>query len=128
MTEPVRVDKWLWAARFFKTRSKAREAIQGGKVQLNGTRVKPGRPLKPGDRLDIRRGEDEFRIEVVQVSPRRGPAEQARTLYVEDEESRLARESLAEQRRLQRQAAGNRERRPSKRERRQIVRFRRERG
>ena len=127
MTEPVRADKWLWAARFFKTRSLAREAIQGGKVQLNDNRVKPGRSLHPGDRLRIRRGEDEFNITVLELSSRRGPAAIAQTLYSEDPESRERRAALAEERRLQHQARSQRERRPDKKQRRQIIRFRQDR-
>ena len=98
MDKPVRVDKWLWAARFFKTRGKAREAITGGKVHLNGNRVKPGRALKPGDRLRIQRGLEEFDITVAIVTDRRGPAVEARELWREDEASRERREAAAEQR------------------------------
>ena len=92
MDKPIRIDKWLWAARFFKTRSLAREAISGGKVHLNGYRVKPGRALKPGDSLRVQRGEEEFTIVVVELSTRRGPAPVAQTLYEETEESRVRRE------------------------------------
>lgn len=123
MDTPVRLDKWLWAARFFKTRSLAREAISGGKVHLNGYRVKPGRALSPGDSLRIQRGEDEFIINVVECSTRRGPAANAQGLYQETEESRLKREQRAEQRKLERQKHASRERRPDKRQRRRLVRF-----
>ena len=123
MDSPVRLDKWLWAARFFKTRSVAREAISGGKVHLNGNRVKPGRPVTTGDELRIQRGEDEFIITIVEPSVRRGPATVARTLYEESEENRSRREKLAEERKLERQAHITRERRPDKRQRRRIVRF-----
>ena len=71
MSDSVRVDKWLWAARFFKTRALAREAVKGGKVQLDGHRVKPGRTLKSGDCLTIRRGEDDFLITVMDLGDRR---------------------------------------------------------
>ena len=121
--EPVRIDKWLWAARFFKTRGVAREAISGGKVHLNGQRVKPGRALSVGDQLSVQRGQDEYLIEVLELSSRRGPAAVAQTLYQESEDSRLKRERLAEQRKLEREAHAGRERRPDKRQRRRLVRF-----
>jgi len=123
MNSPVRIDKWLWAARFFKTRSKAREAISGGKVHLNGYRVKPGRALKPGDSLRIQRGVEEYTIEVVGLSTRRGPATVAQALYQETKESRDQREKLATQRKLEREQNATRERRPDKRQRRRLVRF-----
>jgi len=123
MNSPVRIDKWLWAARFFKTRSLARTAIAGGKVDLNGYRVKPGRALKPGDVVRIQRGEEEYTVEVNGLSTRRGPASIAQTLYSETEESRLKREQRAEQRKLEHQQNASRVRRPDKRQRRKLVRF-----
>lgn len=126
MNPIVRIDKWLWAARFFKTRSIARAAIQGGKVQVNGARTKPGRVLNAGDMLRIQRGEELLTVRVEGLTDRRGPAPEAQKLYVETEESRQRREALAEQRALQRAARGERERRPDKRQRRQIIRFRRD--
>ena len=124
MTEKkIRLDKWLWAARFFKTRALAREAISGGKVHLNGYRVKPGRALKPGDSLRIQRGEQEFVIEVLELSTRRGPATVAQLLYQETEESLIKREQLAAQKKLEREQNASRERRPDKRQRRRLVRF-----
>lgn len=123
MTEKVRIDKWLWAARFFKTRGLAREAIKGGKVQLGGTRVKPGRTLAAGDRLTIRRGEDEYEIIVKDLGDRRLSASLAQEKYAEDENSRARREAAAEQRKSDYQARADRQRRPDKRQRRQIVRF-----
>ena len=123
MNSPVRIDKWLWAARFFKTRSLAREAISGGKIHLNGYRVKPGRALKPGDSLRVQRGEEEYVIEVVELSTRRGPATIAQTLYQETEESRTQREKIATQRKLEREQNATRERRLDKRQRRRLVRF-----
>ncbi len=123
MNSPVRIDKWLWAARFFKTRSVAREAISGGKVHLNGYRVKPGRALKPGDSLRIQRGEQEYTINIVELSTRRGPATVAQTLYQETDESLTRREQLATQRKLEREQNATRERRPDKRQRRRLVRF-----
>ena len=123
MDTSVRLDKWLWAARFFKTRSVAREAVSGGKVHLNGNRAKPGRSLTPGDELRIQRGEEEYIITVVELSVRRGPAVVARSLYEESEENRSRREQLAEQRKLEHQQYATRERRPDKRQRRHLVRF-----
>ncbi|WP_291026716.1 S4 domain-containing protein [Hydrogenophaga sp.] len=120
----VRVDKWLWAARFFKTRGLAREAVSGGKVRLNGARVKPARGLGPGDRLSIQRGEDRFEITVREVTDRRGPASEAAALYHEDPASRHRREAAATERALQRAARAGRERRPDKRQRRRLIRFR----
>jgi len=126
MDTSVRLDKWLWAARFFKTRSVAREAVSGGKVHLNGNRAKPGRTLNIGDELRIQRGEEEYTITIVELSVRRGPASVARTLYEESEASCTKREQLAEQRKLEHQQHTTRERRPDKRQRRRIVRFKQE--
>ena len=123
MESSVRLDKWLWAARFFKTRSVAREAVSGGKVHLNGNRAKPGRTVNTGDELRIQRGEEEFVITIVDPSSRRGPATVARTLYEESDESRIKREKLAEERKLERQQNPPRERRPDKRQRRRVIRF-----
>lgn len=123
MDEPVRIDKWLWAARLFKTRSVAREAINGGKVHLNSQRVKPGRALNVGDQLSVQRGQDEYLIEVLDLSSRRGPTSVAQMLYQESEESRVKREKLAEQRKMEREEHAGRERRPDKRQRRKLVRF-----
>ena len=80
MTDSVRIDKWLWAARFYKTRSLAAQAVGGGKVQLNGARVKPARALKPGDELEIHKSGFEYQVRVVLLSGRRGPASVAQTL------------------------------------------------
>ena len=123
MTGEVRVDKWLWASRFFKTRSMAREAINGGKVQVNGARVKPGRILKLNDRLQVQRGEESFSITVLSLSNRRGPASEAAGLYAESEESRLQREAEAEKRKLQRAGDPNSARRPDKKQRRRLIQF-----
>ena len=123
MDSSVRLDKWLWAARFFKTRSVAREAVSGGKVHLNGNRAKPGRTINIGDELRIQRGEEEYIITIVEPSVHRGPATVARTLYEESEESRASREKLAEERKLKYQKNTAPERRPDKRQRRRIVRF-----
>src|SRR5450755_3933262 len=102
MSERVRIDKWLWAARFFKTRSLAAQAVEGGKARLNGERVKPAKDLKPGDELMIRIGEFEWTVTVVVLSERRGPAETARQLYKEDDVSQARRQAAIEVRKLQR--------------------------
>lgn len=122
----VRIDKWLWAARFFKTRAIARAAIQGGKVSVNGARTKPSKVLNAGDTVRIQRGEDIFTVTVLGITDRRGPAPEAQKLYRETEESRQRREALAEQRALQRSQHASREGRPDKRQRRKIISFRRE--
>ena len=121
----VRLDRWLWAARFFKTRSLAREAVSGGKIHLNGKRAKPARPLNIGDELRIQRGEVELIVTVLGLSSRRGPATVAQGLYEESEKNRERREKLAEERKLQYQqrVGGERERRPDKRQRRRLIRF-----
>ena len=123
--DSVRLDKWLWAARFFKTRSVAREAVSGGKVHLNGNRAKPSRTLNPGDELRIQRGEEELIVTVLELSSRRGPAAVAQTLYEESEENRTRREQLTEERRLQHQqrVGLERDQRPDKRQRRRLIRF-----
>lgn len=123
MSDKVRIDKWLWATRFFKTRSLARDAIKGGKVQLNGSRVKPGRTIESGNHLTIRRGDDEYSITVTDIGDRRVSAPLALLKYEEDESSRIRREALAEQRKAEHQARADRQRRPDKRQRREIIRF-----
>lgn len=123
MKDKVRIDKWLWAARFFKTRGLAREAIKGGKVQLNGTRVKPGRTLAEDDQLSIRRGDDEYLVLVRDLGDRRLSASLAQQKYEEDPASISRREASAEQRKLDYHARSDRQRRPDKRQRRQIVKF-----
>lgn len=123
--EEVRLDKWLWAARFFKTRSVAQQAIRGGKVEVNRHRAKPARGVQVGDQLEITKGEVRFRVRVDAVSDRRGPATQAQTLYTETEDSVRAREEAVERRRLERMAGGGApDQRPDKRQRRQIRKFR----
>lgn len=122
-SDKVRLDKWLWAARFFKTRALATEAINGGHVHLNGQRPKPSRPLQEGDELVIRKGQEEFHVLVRELSSRRGPATVAQQLYEETAESREKREALREQRRLERAAAPAPARRPDKKGRRKIIRF-----
>ena len=96
----IRIDKWLWAARFFKTRSLAQEAVELGRVRLAGQRLKPSRDVKPGDRLTVERGEERFEIFVEKISVVRGPAPVAQTLYRETEESREKRERASEMRKI----------------------------
>ncbi len=119
----IRADKWLWAARFFKTRSLAMQAINGGKVHVNGVRIKPARKLAIGDQLTITRGCYSFAITVEGLSQQRGPADSARSLYSESVESQQARSHLQQSRKLQGDATGKPARRPDKRARRQIHRF-----
>jgi ribosome-associated heat shock protein Hsp15 len=120
MTEMVRIDKWLWAARFFKTRSLAAQAVSGGKVQLNGLRVKPAIPVKPGDELEIHKSGFEYQVQIMGVSERRGPAAVAQTLYQESEQSVRRREALREQHRLAGASAPHPQHRPDKKARRQL--------
>lgn len=95
----VRLDIWLWAARFYKTRALAKQAIEGGKVEVQGQGVKPSRLLKTGESLRLRRGEDQFEVQVVGLSEKRGPAAAAQALYLESDESRETRLRLAAERR-----------------------------
>jgi ribosome-associated heat shock protein Hsp15 len=111
----VRADKWLWAARFFKTRSLAMQAIQGGKVHVNGERVKPARRLVTGDRLTVQKGPYRYAITVERLSLQRRPAEETRALYSESDESVQERQDLSAELRLQGgHAPGRQERRPDK--------------
>jgi len=116
----LRVDKWLWAARFYKTRANAAEAVNGGKVHVNGARVKPARPVGPGDELRIRRDEFEFQVTVRAIDPRRREAARAQLLYEESAQSREHRAAVAAQRREQREHAVDFGQRPDKRGRRQL--------
>jgi ribosome-associated heat shock protein Hsp15 len=126
--DKVRIDKWLWAARFFKTRALAVEAIDGGKVEVNGDRTKPAKLIQPGDEVRIRLGPYEHVVAVRAISERRGPATVAATLYEETASSRAAREKLSEQLRMAPPAFVFEEKgRPTKRDRRDIDRFRDER-
>lgn len=97
--DDVRLDVWLWASRFFKTRALAKQAIAGGKVQVGGQGAKPSRAVRVGDVLGIRRGEEQFEVTVLGLSEARGPAPVARALYEESEASRTAREQAAAERR-----------------------------
>ena len=119
----VRLDKWLWAARFFKTRAIAKQAIEGGKVHYNGTRAKVSKAVEVGALLQIRQGFDEKTIEVLQLSDKRRGAPEAALLYRETEQSLAERELAAEQRRAQRAANAPERGRPSKKDRRRIRSF-----
>ena len=110
----VRADKWLWAARFFKTRSLAMQAIHGGKVHINGERVKPARRLVTGDRLTVQKGPYRYAITVARLSPQRRPAEEARALYSESDESVQERHELSMALGLQGHGPDRWERRPDK--------------
>jgi ribosome-associated heat shock protein Hsp15 len=124
-TEKVRVDKWLWAARFFKTRSIAVDAIAGGKVLVGGERVKPAKTVQTGDEVSVRLGPYEHIVVVRKLSERRGPATVAATLYEETAESLAARQKLAEQLRMAPAAFVFEEKgRPTKKDRRDIERLR----
>jgi len=120
----LRVDKWLWAARFFKTRSLAKTAIEGGKVQLDGHRVKVSREISIGDQLRVRQGWDERDIIVMSLSDQRRGATEAQALYEETPESIARREQSAQARKLAGGMIGRPAKKPDKRERRQIHRFR----
>ena len=120
----VRLDKWLWAARFFKTRSVASEAIAGGKVQVNGDRAKRARPLQVGDEVRVRQGPYEFLVVVRALSARRGPASAAAELYEERPQSVAAREALAIQLKTLHAAFVPEKGRPTKRDRREMERVR----
>jgi ribosome-associated heat shock protein Hsp15 len=121
----MRIDKWLWAARFFKTRSAAQQAVEGGRVKLNGERPKPARELKAGDTLSIHIGAYEWLITVARLTDRRGPASVARTLYEEDAASHARRQEQVANRRFMIEPAAERHGRPTKKERRQLERWRR---
>jgi ribosome-associated heat shock protein Hsp15 len=122
-SEPARVDKWLWAARFYKTRSLAVKAVEGGKVRLNGERTKPSRELKPGDELAIRIAELEWVIEVKALSSQRGPAAQAALLFEERADSRARREQMIAVRKAYVHPASTVKGRPTKKDRRQLQRL-----
>lgn len=120
----LRIDKWLWAARFYKTRSLALHAIENGRVLMDGVRVKPAKPVTVGDHLVLHFGQARFDIEVLALSDKRGPAPAAQKLYRESDESIARRAMIAEQHRLQPEVAVFKYR-PTKRDRRDIEKFRR---
>lgn len=121
--ERMRLDKWLWAARFFKTRSLATQAIDHGRVKLNGERVKPAREVKSGDRLDIHAGDVDWTLTVRALAMQRGPAPIAQALYEEDPDSHARRQQQVRERKLAASPAATIRGRPTKRDRRQIHRF-----
>lgn len=123
-SDKVRLDKWLWACRFFKTRSIAKQEIDGGKVRVNGTKTKPSRDIQIGDSVSLKQGWDDKTVKVLKISDQRRGAPEAQTLYDETKESIDAREKNA----AQRKAGGGSilsEARPTKKQRRQIHRFKR---
>ena len=126
--EALRIDKWLWCARFFKSRSLAAEAVAGGKVHLNAQRVKPARTVQAGDVLEITLGFEVATVKVTAIPVRRGPATEARLCYEETPESLARRERYREQRRLAAMAAPQTDGRPDKRTRRELLRFHRRQG
>ncbi len=120
-----RIDKWLWCARFFKTRSLAAQAVSGGKVHINGERVKPAHSVRVGDRLSIVIDGADAEFDVIGLPERRGPASEARTHYAETPDSVTRREKLREQHRLAELTRPRPEGRPDKRDRRKLVRIQR---
>ena len=121
----MRLDKWLWAARFFKTRSLAQQAIASGRVRLNEERAKPAHEVKAGQELSVRIGDYEWKVKVVGLSEKRGPAEQARKLYEETQASRAERERRGDLRRWGAEPARDQKGRPTKRDRRLQEKLRR---
>ena len=120
----VRIDKWLWAARFFKTRALASKACDLGRIRSNGTEAKPARDVRVGDKLHIKNEGGDFEIDVLALSEMRGPAAVAQGLYRETETSKEARAKIAAEQKAMQQFAPLPERRPSKRDRRRIIQFR----
>ena len=121
--EKVRLDKWLWAARFYKTRAIASQAVTGGKVHLQGQRIKPSRPVKLGDSYEISRGAERFEVVVTAISGKRGSATVAQTLYQETQSSIQQRQAEAEKRQLAAMQRPRSDYRPNKQERRKIRQF-----
>lgn len=121
--DSVRLDKWLWAARFFKTRALAKKALEGGKVQYNGARAKTSKSVEVGARVRVPQGWDILEVEVLALSDQRRGAPEARTLYIETPESVTRREREAEARRLTNQVMQHPLKRPDKKQRRDIRRF-----
>jgi ribosome-associated heat shock protein Hsp15 len=122
--DSIRIDKWLWAARFFKTRALASKACDLGRILSNGHEAKPSREVRIGDKLEVKNEGGDFQIEVLALSQMRGPAAVAQTLYRESEASKEARAKAAAERKAMQQFAPLPELRPSKRDRRRIVQFR----
>ncbi len=122
-TDEVRLDKWLWAARFYKTRALAREMIEGGKVHYNGQRSKPGKIVELNARLTLRQGNDEREVLIKGISSQRGPASVAALLYEETQESLSKREKMALARKMNALSMPHPDRRPDKKERRDLMKF-----
>lgn len=120
MNNTQRLDKWLWSARFYKTRHLAVEAINGGHVHVNGKHAKPSRPVQKGDEIEISKGPYRWQLVIEALAQRRGPANEARTLYSERPESQRQREAIRTERKLVAPAPAKR---PDKRQRRKIIRF-----
>ena len=120
----VRIDRWLWAARFFKTRSSAKSAVEGGKVHVDGKRVKPSKELRPGQTLEIRRGDLVQTVVVQELSQQRGPATKAQALYAETSESIELREQRKSIRRMERAGLTMPSSRPDKKDRRALAQLR----
>lgn len=120
----VRMDKWLWAARFFKTRAIAARACELGRIECNGQKAKPSREVRAGDLLQIKNDSGEFQVEVLLLSEMRGPATVARTLYLETEASKTLRQKLADEHKAMQRFEALHEGRPSKRNRRELDRIR----
>src|SRR4051812_7340089 len=125
--DETRIDKWLWAARFFKTRSLATEAVAGGKVEVNGDTAKPAKTVKIGDRIRLRLGPLEYRLSVTGIGERRGSAAVAQTLYEESADSLAERQRIAAERRFSSAPSYEEKGRPSKKDRRELERWRRDR-
>jgi ribosome-associated heat shock protein Hsp15 len=123
--DETRIDKWLWAARFFKTRSQATAAVTGGKVEVNGDAAKPSKTVKVGDRIRLRLGPTEYRLTVTAIGERRGSAAIAQSLYEEAPESIEARQKIAAERRFSSAPSYEDKGRPSKKDRRELERWRR---
>ncbi|MGH1538018.1 MAG: RNA-binding S4 domain-containing protein [Gammaproteobacteria bacterium] len=119
-SEKIRVDKWLWAARFFKTRAAAADAVNGGKVHVNGQRVKSSRPIQQGDQLEVTRGQIQSVVDVLLLSDKRGPAKVAQNLYKETTESIEQRELKSQQRKLLNASMPKSQGKPNKHQRRKI--------
>ena len=123
--DKVRLDKWLWASRFFKTRKAAVDAISGGKVHLNGARIKPSRPVQINDRLNITRNNEKYVVTVEGLNDKRRPAKEAQLLYSEDQQSIEARETEREIKRINNASVAMPSKRPNKKQRRQMDKFKR---
>ena len=119
----VRLDKWLWAARFYKTRALAREMVEGGKVHYNGQRSKPGKIVEVGAEIRLRQGNDEKTVIILQIQSQRKGAPEAQSMYQETESSVDKRETLAQARKLNALTMPHPDRRPDKKERRNLIRF-----